>query len=70
MLTLFDNTMGFPGGLVDKESAYSADTQVQSLNGKDPWRRKWQPTPVFLPPKSHGQRTLMVHSHRVAQSQT
>ena len=23
------------------------------------WRRKWQPTPVFLPGKSHGQRTLV-----------
>ena len=22
-----------------------------------PWRRKWQPTPVFLPGESHGQRT-------------
>ena len=26
--------------------------------GKSPWRRKWQPTPVFLPGKSHGQRSL------------
>ena len=26
--------------------------------GKMPWRRKWQPTPVFLPGKSHGQRRL------------
>jgi len=25
------------------------ETQVQSLVQKDPWRRKWQPTPVFLP---------------------
>ena len=25
---------------------------------KVPWRRKWQPTPVFLPGKSHGQRSL------------
>ena len=23
-----------------------------------PWRKKWQPTPVFLPGKSHGQRNL------------
>ena len=23
-----------------------------------PWRRKWQPTPVFLPGKSYGQRSL------------
>ena len=22
------------------------------------WRRKWQPTPVFLPGESHGQRNL------------
>ena len=26
--------------------------------GKIPWRRKWQPTPVFLPGESYGQRTL------------
>ena len=28
------------------------------------WRRKWQPTPVFLPAKSHGQRSLMGSSPR------
>ena len=27
-----------------------------------PWRRKWQPTPVFLPEKSHGQRNLVGNS--------
>ena len=26
--------------------------------GKISWRRKWQPTPVFLPGESHGQRSL------------
>ena len=26
------------------------------------WRRKWQPTPVFLPRKSHGQRSLKGYS--------
>ena len=26
------------------------------------WRRKWQPTPVFLPGKSHGQSSLVVYS--------
>ena len=26
--------------------------------GKIPWRREWQPTPVFLPGESHGQRSL------------
>ena len=25
---------------------------------KIPWKRKWQPTPVFLPGESHGQRSL------------
>ena len=27
--------------------------------GKFPWRRKWQPTPVLLPRKSHGRRSLV-----------
>ena len=27
-----------------------------------PWRRKWQPTPVFLPGKSHGRRSLVGYS--------
>ena len=27
--------------------------------GKIPWRRAWQPTPVFLPGESHGQRSLL-----------
>ena len=26
--------------------------------GKIPWRRSWQPTPVFMPEESHGQRSL------------
>jgi len=30
--------------------------------GKIPWRRKWQPTPVFLPGKSHGQRSWWGYS--------
>ena len=30
--------------------------------GKIPWRRKWQPTPVFFPGKSHGQRSLAGYS--------
>ena len=29
---------------------------------KIPWRRKWQPTPVFLPGKFHGQRSLVFYS--------
>ena len=27
--------------------------------GKIPWRRKWQPTPVFLPGESHGRKSLV-----------
>ena len=30
--------------------------------GKILWRRKWQPTPVFLPGESHGQRSLVGYS--------
>ena len=30
--------------------------------GKIPWKRKWQPTPVFLSGKSHGQRSLAGYS--------
>ena len=30
--------------------------------GKIPWRGKWQPTPVFLLGKSHGQRSLAGYS--------
>ena len=38
---------------------------------KIPWRRKWQPTPVFLPGKFHGQRSLVrPQSMGVTKSQT
>ena len=30
--------------------------------GKIPWRREWQPTSVFLPGESHGQRRLVGYS--------
>ena len=30
--------------------------------GKTPWKRKWQPTPVFLPGESHGQSSLVGYS--------
>ena len=32
--------------------------------GKIPWRRKWQPTPVFLPGESHGRGSLVGYSPR------
>ena len=51
--------MGFPGGSDGKESACSARDSGSVLgSGRSPWRRDWQLTPVFLPGKSHGQRSL------------
>ena len=39
--------------------------------GRSPWRRKWQPTPVFLPEEFHGQRSLAGYIvHGVAKSRT
>ena len=38
--------------------------------GKIPWKRKWQPTPIFLPGKSQGHRILLGTDHGVAKSQT
>ena len=38
------------------------ETGVPSLGEEIPWRRRWQPTPVFLPGESHGQRSLASHS--------
>ena len=29
---------------------------------KIPWRREWQPTPVFLPEESYGQKSLVGYS--------
>ena len=38
------------------------ERSVWSLKEEDPWGRKWQPPPVFLPEKSHGQRRLAGYS--------
>ena len=48
-----------PGGSEVNNLPVIQETQVQSLIGKSPWRREWQPTPVFLPGKSQGQRSLV-----------
>ena len=40
------------------------ETWVQSLGWEDPLEKEWQPTPVFLPGESHGQRSLAGHSPR------
>ena len=36
--------------------------RVSPWVGKIPWRRKWQPTPVFLPGKFYGQKSLVGYS--------
>ena len=57
---------GFPRGASGKEPA--CQNRRQKRCGYDPWvwmipwRRKWQPTPVFLPGKFHGQKRLMGYS--------
>ena len=49
---------GFPGGSVVKKLSAMQETRVQSLSQEMPWRKKWQPTPVFLPRKSYGEVSL------------
>ena len=44
-----------PGGSVVKIHLPRRKPRFDSWPGKIPWRRKWQPTPIFLPGKSHGQ---------------
>ena len=55
-------TIGFPKWYSGKESACSArdarDWCSISGSGRSPWKRAWQPTPVFLPGKFHRQRSL------------
>ena len=38
--------------------------------GKISWRRKWQPTPIFLPGEAHGQRNLVGYSQWRPKNQT
>ena len=55
--------VGFPGGSGSKESACNAgDLRFNSWVRKIPWRREWQPTPVFLPGECHGQKSLADYS--------
>ena len=55
-------SLGFPGGVSGKEPACQCRRykrcRFNPWTGKIPWRRKWQPTSVFFPGKSHGQRSL------------
>ena len=55
--------LGFPGGLDGKESTcQSRRAEFNPWIGKIPRRRTWQPTPVFMPGESHGQRRLVDYS--------
>ena len=47
---------------VDSKSTGDMSCSFDPWVGETPWRRKWQPTPVFLPGKSHGQRSLVGYS--------
>ena len=61
--------LGFPSGSEVKASAWNVG-DMGLIPGSDPWvrkilwRRKWQPTPVFLPGESHGWRSLVGYSPR------
>ena len=57
------NYKGFPGGS-DGKSVYlqCGRPGFNPRVGKIPWRRKWHPTPVLLPGKSHGRRSLVGYS--------
>ena len=58
----YSYSQGFPGGHSGKESACQCKRckrhWFEPWVEKTPWRRKWQPTPVFLHGKSHEQRSL------------
>ena len=68
------SSQGFLGGCSRNEAACQCRRHRRcGFNPwvrKIPWRRAWQPTPLFLSGKSRGQRNLSATVHRVAKSQT
>ena len=61
----FSDLWSFPGGAVVKNPPVNSGDQEMRFYPwvrKIPWRRAWQPTPVFLPRKPHGQRSLVGYS--------
>ena len=64
----YSSLWGFPDGSVVKNTPAQRKRRKRCRfdpwGGKIPWRRKWQPTPVFFPRKSYGQGTLAT-VHRV-----
>ena len=60
-ISIFSHNHWYSASLVAqsvKNLPAGQETYVRSL-GSIPWRREWQPTPVFLPGESHGQRSLV-----------
>ena len=57
---LSSSSSKMPGGSGRKESAYNAG-DIRDAR-KIPWRRVWQPTPVFLPEESLGERIPVGYS--------
>jgi len=56
-----DAVLGFLGGTSVKDPPANAGDvrhECKPWVGKSLWRRKWKPTPAFLPGKSNGQRSL------------
>ena len=48
--------------MVKNQPAKAGDVGSLPGSGRSPWRREWQPTPVFLPGEPHGQRSLVGYS--------
>ena len=49
-----------------RERKETAEVRLDPWVRKIPWRRKWQPTPIFLPGESHGLRCYVGFSPGVA----
>ena len=60
-MILYMMAQGFLGGTVVKNLPANVG-DARDWVRKILWRRKWQPTPVFLPGKSHGPRSLVGYS--------
>ena len=45
--------------LVAQKEKKNLPSMQETRVRKIPWRREWQPTPVFLPGESHGQRSMV-----------
>uniref|UniRef100_A0AC11DR17 Intraflagellar transport 80 n=1 Tax=Ovis aries TaxID=9940 RepID=A0AC11DR17_SHEEP len=58
--------LGFPDGTSGKEPTCQCGRckrcRLDPWVGKIPWKRTWQPTPLFLPGESNGQRSLAGYS--------